>query len=202
MCVEIQLHHKAIRGAQIQSNSHVYYDYFCASLKDMYEKELNKLLDAALYFFQELNEISVLLSMLVLVITQPKVSITECLPANRNDLYCNALKMVVMHYCESTECAFKNVYRLFRCISVANMLAQRRIFTSTDVEDTILRDPELFTTWNIMRANKSVRMPLIKVLSEVGQTLSSCLRILPSRKQCWAKLLVRARLKILWKQYF
>jgi len=168
MCVEIQLHHKDIREAQIQSNSHVYYTYFRALLKDMYETELNKLLDTALYFFKELKEIPVLLSMLILIITQPNASTTECLPVNRNELYCSALKMVLMHYCENTDCTFENVYCLFRFISVANMLAQRRIFTSTDVEEATLSDPELLITWNIMRANKSVRMPLIKVLSEGG----------------------------------
>ena len=165
--VEMQVHHESILAYNDKAHAHDHYSFFRSLMKDAYEKTLDELLSRSIDFLESARGVPVLLSLLILSFAN---GITESgnLPSDRLSLYMSAIDTVLRRHSEVEPQKAEISARALRRIAVANQQAQRRVFTSAEVEEILTsqgEDGEL-GVWKEL-PDKTGELPLIKLL-EVG----------------------------------
>ena len=157
---EVQIHHAKILEFNEASHAHDHYNYFRAALRDAYSSELNALMERTLDFLGEVNGVPVLLSMLIVCLMTQDFTQGVELPSTRLELYERAIKGLLQ---KRSADGMRHISTL-ACISSANMLNQRRVFTTNDATVALAR-AKLAGNWDQLSAGYD-DLPLIKTLEE------------------------------------
>jgi hypothetical protein len=126
-------------------------------------------LTRALDFFDEASLVPVMLSMMVVCLQKESSYGGASLHTSALDLYKSAARASIyrrLNESKDTTHELSSVIDLLATVAVDNHLAQRREFTSIDVQQTLASRPKATSAWSELEGGES-GVPLIKTL-EVG----------------------------------
>jgi hypothetical protein len=132
------------------------------------DTNIEEAVDAALGLFEEASVVPVMLSMLVLILEM--LTASTALPTSRFELYKSSVRASVKRKFPDDKESI-NAGRMLAMIAIANHIAQRREFNSSDVEKALSSSPEALALWKQLDSSPGSThtsgVPLIKIL-EVG----------------------------------
>jgi Ran GTPase-activating protein (RanGAP) involved in mRNA processing and transport len=151
-----------------------HYDAITAHVKSSVgETDVDGILERILNLFDEATKVPVMLSMYVLCLAALKP--TTALSTTRLELYKNSVRGALRRkFPDDVETGFM-AGRMLAKMAVANHLAQRREFTSLDVQQVLADEPDELALWQRLDAEGGTDaegVPLIKTL-EIGEAGSS-----------------------------
>ena len=165
MFVELQVHHVDIKHTEADLDGHRLYEYF-RSFYEGDEKEWDMQLNRQLTFFDEVCQVPVLLSLLVVAVGGSGEAgggegSPPTLPSDLFELY----KLAVLATIKKTPDASVDVLlSMLRSVGSANQLTGRRIFSGADVNRALKSNPkgkELW--WSLIEGNQAI--PFVRTLA-------------------------------------
>jgi len=167
--VELQLHHKDIFDLNEMKHGHDLYEFLRArlDLKAQTKEDFKSQLAAVLDTFEDICQVPVLLSLLVVILKHGPRHRQLPLPQSRLELYQKAMDFALRE--KLTPPLEKNcLWSMFQTVACANMmvkegaaLAVRRVFTLADVRRA-LRVTDFFSSW--LQLTQAASFPLVKTL--------------------------------------
>ena len=158
--VEVQLHHESIYKYNEASHASSHYDFFCSMLSQ--SESLNPSLEQILRFFEDLQGVPVLLSLMTFIFKHQQL---EALPTDRYKLYEMAIKLTLEGHDRAVSGALSS-------LASANHWAGRREFTNEDAARA-LTSPHELKAWKGLLQTHQGRVPLIKVLEKGDGVVTS-----------------------------
>ena len=168
MTIRAQVHHQHILAYNDDEHAHDHYNFFRSLLSSGYDQELDAMLEKTVRFFEQIQGVPVLLSMLVLLFKHRTAGETTPLPSDSLELYMTAIKLSAggAAGAEPPEA----IVWMLQTVAVANMGAERREFTSAHVAEALAasgsgadgRNGDLELWDRLLQRNSAI--PLVKVL--------------------------------------
>lgn len=160
--VELQVHHALVYAFNENAHAHGPYEYFRRILGGSYGPELNSLLERVIVFMEEVFRTPVLLSMLILCLANRKEG--SSLPTTLIELYWTAMSGALRTAAGLADAGdIPARLEVMQQVAIANMLAERREFTSDDVVTAL--GSEGMGVWEKLAAADG-SIPLIKTLEQ------------------------------------
>lgn len=135
MITELQIHHRAIFEFNHNADAHGPYEFFRSRLADMYEKDMDTMLERTIAFLEETSGVPVLLSMLVLIFKHHDAHIREPLPATRLTLYKQAIDATLKGAHGQTKAQL--LHQMLCHVAVSNHMAKQRHFGTDLVQGAL-----------------------------------------------------------------